>query len=179
MPSTIITVVSQDTQPDLERRLIADTGNRIKAGDRIESFFRQVRSGFRGARVSVGVNAGVASGTITLTAHVATNTVTINGVVFTAVASGATGNQYNVGTDAVTGDNLAAAINASVTAKIPGYVSAVSSGTGVVTVSSVLPGLNGNLTTLAISANGTVSGATLTGGDNGAVQRTHFYGSAT
>ena len=50
---------------------------------------------------------------ITLASVVATNTVTIDGVVFTAIASGATGTQFNVGgNDTATAVNLAASINA-------------------------------------------------------------------
>lgn len=106
-----------------------------------------------------------ASGTLTLASVVATDTVTINGVTFTAVASGATGNQFNVGvSDTATATNLAAAINASVTSLVSGYVTA-SSSAAVVTVTSAFYGLAGNMTTLA-SAGGTitVSGARLTGG---------------
>nr|MBA3777403.1 hypothetical protein [Betaproteobacteria bacterium] len=114
-----------------------------------------------------------ASGTLTLTSVVATNTVTINGVTFTAVAAGATGNQFNVGgTDTITAANLAAAINASVTALIPGYVVATSLAT-VVTVTSAFPSIGGNQTTIA-SGQGTIvaSGARLAGGaaDPGAKQ---------
>lgn len=66
-----------------------------------------------------GINAATAAGTVAVvfTANAAaTNTVTVCGVVFTAVASGATGNQFNVGaalTNSI--DNLVAAINASTT----------------------------------------------------------------
>jgi len=106
-----------------------------------------------------------ASGTFTLTSVVATDAISINGVTFTAVASGATGNQFNVGvSDTATATNLAAAINASVTALVDNYVTASSSGT-VVTVTSAFYGLAGNQTLIA-SADGTIvaSGARLTGG---------------
>jgi hypothetical protein len=60
----------------------------------------------------------------------AADTVTIGGIVFTAVASGATGNQFNIGADA-TADavNLAAAINAN--AVLAGRIVAASQGAGV------------------------------------------------
>lgn len=106
-----------------------------------------------------------ASGTLTCVSVVATDTATINGVAFTAVASGATGNQFNVGVDdTATALNLKNAINASATALVSGYVTATSA-LGVVTVTSAFYGLAGNMTTLA-SAGGTitVSGARLTGG---------------
>lgn len=106
-----------------------------------------------------------ASGTFTLTTVIATDAVSVNGVTFTAVASGATGNQFNVGADDTeTAANLAAAINASVTALVAGYVTA-SSALTVVTVTSAFYGLSGNQTLIA-SADSTIvaSGARLTGG---------------
>ncbi len=106
-----------------------------------------------------------ASGTFTLTTVVATNACSINGVSFTCVASGAGVNQFNVGaSDTLTAVNLAAAINASATALVSGYVTAAAVGT-VVTVSSTDYGIMGNQTLIA-SAAGTIvaSGAKLTGG---------------
>lgn len=96
-----------------------------------------------------------AAGTVTLASMVATDTITVNGVVFTCETSGATGNQFNVGgTDTITAANAAVAINASVTAKVAGYVTASSVGV-VLTVTAVQPGLSGNMFTLAVSAHGT------------------------
>jgi phage tail sheath gpL-like len=93
------------------------------------------------------------------------------------MASGATGNQYNVGgSDAVTADNLAAALNANTT--LDGMIVATS-GSGVVTLTALLPGELGNAVTLAISANGSVSAARMAGGTNGATERTHYYGSVS
>lgn len=115
--------------------------------------------------LSVQGNATRASGTFTLATVIATDAVSINGVTFTCVASGAGANQFNVGaSDTLTAANLAAAINASVTALVAGYVTA-SSATNVVTVSSTVYGLAGNQTLIA-SADGTItaSGAALTGG---------------
>lgn len=115
--------------------------------------------------VSVQENAVRAHGTFTLTSVIATDAVSINGVTFTCVASGAGANQFNVGlTDTATAVNLAAAINASVSALVAGYVTAVSA-TTVVTVTSAFYGLSGNQTLIA-SADGTIvaSGARLTAG---------------
>lgn len=117
-----------------------------------------------------------ASGTFTLTSVVATDAISINGVTFTAVASGATGNQFNVGvSDTLTAVNLAAAINASVTALVSGYVTATSA-TNVVTVSSTNYGIYGNQTLIA-SADGTIvaSGARLTGGAADASAKTYTF----
>lgn len=116
--------------------------------------------------VQVGFDIGAnASGTATLLNAVATNAVTINGVAFTAVASGATGNQWNIGaSDAASAVNLATAINGSVTAGAAGVVFAVASGT-VVTIYSSVPGTYANNITLTKTGVPiTVSGATLAGG---------------
>ena len=110
-----------------------------------------------------------ASGTFTFS-NVATagDTVIVNGVTFTAVASGALANQFNVGISATTtATNLAASINASVSPFVQGYVTATSA-LGVVTVRSVFYGLAGNMITIAkgVDSGGVnaVSGAKPTGG---------------
>lgn len=105
-----------------------------------------------------------ASATLTFASTVATNTFTINGVEFECVASGATGNQFNIGaSDALTAAAASAAVNASVTALIAGYVTASVSG-AVVTITSDFPGLAGNQVTLSSSANITSSAARLGSG---------------
>jgi phage tail sheath gpL-like len=88
-----------------------------------------------------------------------------NAVQATAVASGATGNQFNVGEDdEETAENLASTINASASALVSDFVTAEASGTDVL-VTSVFYGVAGNSTTLESSdATITISGARLTGG---------------
>lgn len=88
--------------------------------------------------------------TITLTSVVATDAVVVNGTTFTAVASGATGDQFNVGVDdAATATNLAAKIHA-----LAG-VSATSDA-AVVTVTADAPGvgvvISTDDTTIAIAS---------------------------
>lgn len=179
MAKSLIVITHEDSSADMQKYLIAETGNRFQAGQKLMAYIRGLMGGAKSASVYIGETAVQASGTVTLSSHVATNTVTINGVAFTCMASGATGNQYNVGADdTATADNLAAAINASSTALVSGYVTA-SAASGVVTVTAVRPGLAGNMFTLAISANGSVSGAKLTGGTDGTTTRTHYYGSAS
>lgn len=108
-----------------------------------------------------------ATGSIILTAvPTAGDTVTIDGTVVTFEASGATGNQVNLGaTAAATATALAAFLNASADANIV-KMTYVDSGTGSIEVVSVLTGTAGNAYTLATSDSGkiTVSGATLAGG---------------
>lgn len=176
---SLITIDHQtnENQTDLERLLIS--ANRGASGLKIKDYIKQAVQGIRNAKVYVGVNSAQASGTVTLASHIATNTVTINGAVFTCMASGAVGDQYNVGgNDTITAAALAAAINASVTALVSGYVVATSAA-AIVTVTAVRPGLSANMFTLAISANGSVSGAKLTGGTDGATTSLNTYGSST
>lgn len=82
-------------------------------------------------------------------APTATETVTINGVAFTARASGATGDEFNIGGSVtITAANLAAAINASTTAGILDVIYA-SSDVGVITVTSKQAGKVGNAIVVA------------------------------
>jgi hypothetical protein len=101
--------------------------------------------GLMGAPTTVAANA--ATGTITLTANLVVNdTVTIDGTVYTAVASGATGQQFNLGGPAaLTATALAAIINPSAN------VAAAAVGT-VVTLTAKALGPGGNARTLATNA---------------------------
>lgn len=173
----MVVVAHDETAANAQRDLIAETGYVELAGLKLKDYFKMITCGIRPATVQTKVNAVKATGTITLSSHVATNTVTINGVTFTCVASGATGNQYNVGgSDTLTAAALATAINAST--DTDGLVSA-SAASGVVTLTALIPGELGNAVTLAISANGSVSAARMAGGTNGEYERTHYYGSAS
>lgn len=98
----------------------------------------------RGINVVYFDTAVSASTTGTFTdAPTAAQTITINGVTFTARDSGATGNEFNIGSSVTaTAANLAAAINASTTAGIIGTVGA-SSNAGVVTFYAIVPGSAG------------------------------------
>lgn len=178
MAQSMITIThGSEAQYDLERLLQAETGNRFQAGQRLMAYVRAIMAGHRNAKVQIGTGAVKASGTITLSSHIATNTVTVNGITFTCVASGATGNQYNVGgDDTATAVNLAAALNANAT--LDGMIIATSA-LGVVTLTALFPGEIGNAITLAISANGSVSAARMASGTNGTTEKTHYYGHAS
>jgi phage tail sheath gpL-like len=139
----------------------------------LAALLERIAAGMETADVVVqagGTLAAYATGTATLSSCVATDVLTINGVPFAVVASGATGNQVNKGADdTATAANFAAKINASATAKIKNYVTA-SSAAAVVTVTAYVPGLLGNLITLAQTGNHiTVSAAALAGGAGGDV----------
>lgn len=134
----------------------------------IENLMAALGGGVRNGTLAVTIDDGndvAASGTLTLASVVATNTCSVNGTTFTCVASGATGNQFNVGgTDTITATNLAAAINASATAVVSGAVVATSSG-AVVTITALASGAGGNMYTISGGqATITASGANLTGG---------------
>lgn len=113
--------------------------------------------------------AASATGDIVFSAQPASgSTITINGTVFTFVASGATGNQINKG--AALTDTLDAAVTALNASAVPGVATATYSKVGTDTLHVVYDtgGTAGNAFTLAASAtsNGTVSGTHLTGGGN-------------
>ena len=122
---------------------------------------------FTGTSLRYSTAAVRASGTVTCAAVQADDTVTINGVTFTAKASGATGDQWNItgGNNTATAAALAAAINASTTVGVAGIVTA-SASLAVVTVQAIQAGRTGNAITLA-SSDGTrlaVSAAKLASG---------------
>jgi hypothetical protein len=133
----------------------------------------QTHPGSREAAIAAGkrvshklTGARVATGAINFTGQPAANdTFTINGVVFTAKAAGAAGNQFNIGVDLTTSiTNLVTVLNASVDPKVSVATYANSGGTAL-SVTYDTKDYVGNAFTLAeTSANATVSNATLTGG---------------
>lgn len=142
-------------------------GSKRLALRQIGANLKAIAAGTRLGNATVNLRTGAvaASGTLTSTNAIATDAISINGVTFTCVASGATGNQWNLGADD-TADcvNLAAAINASASALVSEHVTATSS-SNVVTITAKVPGASGNAITLS-SADATIvaSGARLTGG---------------
>ena len=150
---------------------VADLVQGIVSGNQLAS-----SDGPVSVAVSVEGAAVRASGTVTVATAIAGNTVTINGVVFTGVGSGATGNQFNIGgSNTITATNIANAINGSVTALVAGHVTA-SSSAAVVTIRSTNYGIYGNAVTLASSgATLTVSGARLSGGAADANAKTYSF----
>lgn len=134
----------------------------------VAAFLSSIGGGIRPGKVRVGVGAVAASGTITFTGNpTAADTVTVNGVVFTARASGAVANEFNIGSGAsANAAALAAAINASVSAGVLGTIY-TSVSAGVITITSSAPGAAGNGITLAESmSNVAVSGANLANGSD-------------
>lgn len=117
-----------------------------------------------------------ATGTVTAATVLAGDTVTINGVVFTATGSVAPANYFNIGASNTTcAAALATSINASTSALIQGMVTA-SSALAVCTITALPAGKVGNAYTLASSgATLAVSGSRLTGGAGGLGTSTTSY----
>lgn len=127
--------------------------------------------------VMVEESEGLATGTVTLASAQAADTVTLNGVVFTAVSGAAGANQFDISGGNTTGAaSLAAAINASVSALVAGYVVASANG-AVVTIASAFRGLPGNQVTLATSNGSRLapSGTRLAGGTADANAKTYSF----
>jgi phage tail sheath gpL-like len=123
----------------------------INAINGLIQYLRAVARGLNTASINVrpGQTLVAASGTATFVSIVQDDVVTINGVAFTCRDADPTGNQFLKGaSDTTAAAACAAAINASTTAKISGYVTATSSA-GVVTITARQPGVAGNMFTLA------------------------------
>ena len=155
MSSKILLVLQSNNDGATTASELATTGvggNPYTANPGSSEWFRQLSSWVEAQAVGRGLKAWYAdtavsaSTTGTFTgAAVAGDTVTINGVAFTARASNPAANEYVLSSDVTTeAANLAAAINASTTAGIAGVVGA-SSSAGVVTFYSIAPGPVGKL----------------------------------
>jgi|SRR5690348_6101382 len=108
------------------------------------------------------------------------DTVTVNGVVFTARASGAVANEYNITAGSVSANAaaLAASINASTSTGIINTVGATSA-LGVVTFYSIVPGSVGlNIPISESTNNFTVAASTFTTGGTQAHNATFAVGVA-
>lgn len=161
MAQIIIAINTPSTAAELNNRVQPACGDKWKVLQRLAALTGAMAEGRVGSSMSIGIGAQ-ASGTLTLASVVATNTAGVDGVTFTAIASGATGNQFNVGVDDThTAANLAAVINASATTSTA--VVAKSSG-AIVTVTAINAGTAGNAIAITSGTNITASGAALTGG---------------
>lgn len=133
----------------------------------VENWGMWLKAAF-GSPVTVALLA--ATGSFTFSGQPVVNaTITIAGTAFTFVASGAAGNQSNIGANlAATLTALAVVLNASV---VPGVAAVTYVATATqITMTNDLLGHIGNAVTLAAStspaSNATASAATLTGGTN-------------
>lgn len=181
MAQTVITITHDESTGTMQSRL--QGSDKYEVAHRMANYIAGLMGGAYTCSMDLQVaegNAAAATGTITFSGVGAANdTILINGVTFTAVASGATGNQYNIGgTATLTAASLASAINASASALVNQHVTAAAV-TGVITLTAAKKGAAGNAVTLAegVDANNHMaeSGARLTGGTN-ATANTYSFG---
>lgn len=171
--STVLTITSgTENAADIAELLATSHTDKYVFAEKVADYMKALSGGCRSGSIDAQIDGGdavAASGTITFSGTgAASDTVLINGVTFTAVASGATGNQWNVGGSAtLSAAALAAAIVASATALVNAHVTATAA-SGVVTITSKFEGVQGNAVTIAEGVDGSshmaVSGARLTGG---------------
>ena len=138
---------------------------------RVADFIKGLAGGARAGVVELRVGAVKATATLTVTSTGPTNTETfvVAGTTFTAVTSGATGNQFNISaTPATVAANIVAAVNGSATAAVTGAVVA-SAVSGVVTFTAKIAGTIGNGLVLTESLTN-VALAGFSGGSDGTLQ---------
>lgn len=139
-----VVITSNGTSDDFKSQCNLAPGGLV-ANQSFENYIGALSGGsIIGASLAFQVGAVKASGTVTFTSTGPTNgqTCTLFGVTFTAVTSGATGNQFNINsTPATVAANMVTAINAATS--LAGIVTATSL-LGVVTISAVVPGKIGN-----------------------------------
>jgi hypothetical protein len=174
-PIQIVRIAGKTAGSDLTTKLVTLANFSIANAFRyISNWFQGVGEGsrsFNGFVISGGTQA---FDTVTFSSFVATNTVTINGVVLTGRASPTLASEFKIGAnDTETAKNLAAVVNGlgsfgNPPAKVWGVVTAVASGVTVL-ITALDSGAIGNLYTLAISANGSVTGANFAGGVDGTI----------
>jgi phage tail sheath gpL-like len=133
---------------------------------RLASMFEAFANGSYLSNTDISTNSVNATGTITFSSLANNDTITINGTTFTAKTSGAAGAvQFNLGaSDTAAAANAVTVINAN--ESVNETVFAQSTG-AVITLFCRVPGVIGNLCTIAISAHGSVSGANLASGADG------------
>lgn len=158
-----IVITSQGTTNDFKSVCNLAPGQ-LDALNNFIDYLGGVAGGNNMASLAFKVGSVQAAGTLTVATGGSANneTCSICNITFTAKTSGATGNQFNISATAATqASNMAAAINAS--SDLAGKVTA-SALAGVVTITSVVPGLLGN--GLQLSA-GTLANVTLGAFANG------------
>jgi hypothetical protein len=121
---------------------------------------------------------GAAYGKVACAGVQAGDTVTLNGVAFTAVSGMPSGNQFLIGgSDAATAANLKAAINASTDVAIAGKAMAAKdlNGDNVVWIEAAAPGTAGNANALSSGNNARLAVTAFAHGTNGAVAAAPFW----
>lgn len=137
----------------------------------IESFFEKLDVGVFRSNTYVAINSTYASDLVTFSSIANGDTVTVNGRIYTAETSGATGlQQFNIGgSDTAAMANFIKILNADTSTLVKGVVTATPAATpnNTCTLICLVPGNIGLQMTAAISAHGTVASANFTGGLEG------------
>jgi hypothetical protein len=172
-PLTYVRVSGKTTGAQLVDKLkVLNNVSIANAFRNIGDWFQAVGIGARTFNGAVNAGGAPATNTVTFTAFVNNDTVTINGVVFTGKTAGTqSGNaQFAIGaSDTLTAVNFANLLNAATApAKVLGVVQ-VTSAAAVATLTWMEPGAVGNLGTAAISAHGTVGAANFANGTDGTI----------
>lgn len=172
-PQTKITIThDRELATDLQSQFITQVMSKEMQIGQLERMINAIGAGARIASIAMTIDDGTAvaaSDTLTLTNfNTAADTILINGVTMTCVASGAVNNQWNVAASAsLQATEIARAINASTTSLISGQVVASAVG-AVVTLTSAFVGVAGNAVTTAKGVDAgsvmTFSAARLAGG---------------
>ena len=156
---------AQQTVNDLLRKASSKARTESVA---VSRYFDALAGGNRKASYTVSVNSGdavAATGTITMSAFTAGDTITIGTQVFTGSGAPSGANQF-LSTGGDTAVAAAAVVKINAHTSLTGVVSATAS-SGVITVTCAIAGLVGNQIGIAISAHGSVSGSgKLTSGAN-------------
>ena len=161
-----ITVTNPSSTADNLLRLQPYSGNKHQACERLVRMFGAMSCDMQGTSMTMFVDGGTggvkASGTLTLSSVVATDTAQVGNQTFTASATPSGNNQFLVGlSDTATAANLKAKINAHpafASATGGSILSAASSG-AVVTVTAYAYGNSGNMVQLVGSTDITASGS--------------------
>lgn len=145
MAFATVIIETKQLGADVANQIKPQAANKAKSLARLGRYIEGMGLGARRGVVNLRTSAVKSTATITFTgAPTANDTFVLCGTTFTAKASGATTNEFNIGgTVTETATNVAAAINASNAATVTASVVATSSA-GVVTITALDPGAMGN-----------------------------------
>lgn len=178
MSTLSITVKSEQLQAALIQKTVLGTNKNKEGAQALIQFFRDLVGGQQAGTVDVQTGSAhpvAASATLTLVSAIATDTITIGGVIFTATSTPTTELHWEIdgASDTLDAVSLAAAINAHSTVK---QVVTATSATNVVTVTAKLKGVAGNFIPISSQdATITASAAFLGAGTGGATDAATTY----